>query len=56
MGLAGPVRQVRAIVTIIDRQDLRTNSGSFATLAAILRGWACDLEATLLEYLVVIEI
>jgi hypothetical protein len=29
------VRQVRAIVTIIDRQDLRTNSGSFATLAAI---------------------
>jgi glutamate-1-semialdehyde aminotransferase len=35
VGLAGPVRQVRAIVTIIDRQDLRTNSGSFATLAAI---------------------
>ena len=26
MRLAGPVRQVHAIVTIIDRQDLRANS------------------------------
>jgi hypothetical protein len=37
VGLAGPVRQVRTIITIIDRQDLRDNSGSFAIFAAIRR-------------------
>ena len=36
-GLAGPVRQVRTIITIIDCQDLRTSSGSFAIFTAIRR-------------------
>jgi hypothetical protein len=34
VGLAGPVRQIRAIITIIDRQGLRNNSASFVTLTA----------------------
>jgi len=38
VGLAGPVRQVHAIITIIDRQDLHTNYGGLATLAAITGG------------------
>ena len=29
------MRQVRTIITIIDRQDLRNNSASFAMFAAI---------------------
>ena len=36
-GLAGPVRQVRTIINIIDRQDLRNSSGNFAMFAAIRR-------------------
>jgi len=34
-GLAGPVRQVRTIINIIDRQDLRNSSGNFAMFAAM---------------------
>jgi hypothetical protein len=37
VGLAAPVCQVRTIITIIDCQDLRNSSGSFAMFAAIRR-------------------